>query len=230
MAQRPVFIPSKVRPWVRREMIEFTWHSGFAPSQKQKSIASLHSAARSELQIAKILEISSKSLDSSGIAASAFNLKLQLPDGTLTTVESAYQGSKRFSSGGPYTDIYSRSSPEAKRDERVHRTSDRLLAFQFFSEDWPLEPRSLFYDWLYLSAMTQPQNKALLVEVITYRAFTDIEFNPEKSVSCQANSAALLLGLKQSGHDLPTITNAKGFRALSSGPDGLSQAGQTRLF
>ena len=49
-----------------------------------------------------------------------------------------------------------------------------------------MEPQSLFYDWLYVSAVTQPQNEPLLGEIMTYSAFTDIEFNPEKSVSCQA--------------------------------------------
>ena len=230
MAQRPVFVPSPMRPWVRRVMIDFTWHAGFAPSQKQKSIASLHSAAQSKLHTSKILEISSKSLEPAGIAASAFNLKIELPDETRTTLESAYQGSKRFNSGGPYTDIYLRPSLDAKRDERVRRPSDRLVAFDFFGEEWPLQPQSLFYDWLYISAMAQSHNAALLDDILGYTAFTDIEFNPEKSVSCQANSAALLLGLKESGHSLSTITNPSEFRALFRGQPGLSQGGQDQLF
>ena len=230
MAQRPVFVPSESHPWVRRVMIEFTWHAGLSRSQKQNSIASLHSAARSKLHIEKILEISSKSLDASGIAASAFNLNLQLPDGNFTSLESAYQGSKKFSSGGPYTDIYCRQSLEAKRDDRVRRPSDRLLAFEFYGEDWPLEPQSLFYDWLYLSAMTQPQNDALLAELVNFQAFTDIEFNPTKSVSCQANSAALILGLIRSGNELTTVGNPKHFRALFSGASSLDQSGQSQLF
>ena len=174
MAHRPVFVPSINRPWVRRETVEFTWHPGLSVCQKQKSIASLHAAASSMLQVSEILEISSKAPDQAGIAASAFNLKIRLSDGTLTTLECAYQGSKKFDNGGPYTDIYRASSLDAKRDERVRRKADRLLAFEFFGDVWPLEPQSLFYDWLYISALMQPQNEALLSELLRYHAFTDI--------------------------------------------------------
>ena len=35
------------------------------------------------------------------------------------------------------------------------------------------------------------QNKVLTKEILEYQAFTDIEFNPQKSLNCQAYSAAL---------------------------------------
>ena len=46
-----------------------------------------------------------------------------------------------------------------------------------------------FYSWLYFIALNQ--NKKLKTEILNYEAFTDIEFNPEKSLNCQAYSAAL---------------------------------------
>ena len=46
-----------------------------------------------------------------------------------------------------------------------------------------------FYSWLYFIALNQ--NEKLKVEILNYEAFTDIEFNPEKSLNCQAYSAAL---------------------------------------
>ena len=48
-------------------------------------------------------------------------------------------------------------------------------------------------DWLYINAVFQ--NKELLNELIKYDAFTDIEFNPNKSFNCQARSAAIVVSL-----------------------------------
>ena len=46
-----------------------------------------------------------------------------------------------------------------------------------------------FYSWLYFIALNQ--NKVLSKDILEYLAFTDIEFNPQKSLNCQAYSAAL---------------------------------------
>ena len=46
MAKRPIFTPNfSGFPHVNTVDIEFKWHPGFAKSQLQKSIASLHAAA-----------------------------------------------------------------------------------------------------------------------------------------------------------------------------------------
>jgi len=71
-------------------------------------------------------------------------------------------------------------------------------------EDWPLQPLTLFYDWLYITALQQ--NKDILSDLLNYEAFTDIEYNPDKSVSCQARSAALYVSLSHEGlieHGVP---------------------------
>ena len=60
--------------FVNVKNIEFKWYPGFAVVQKQKSIASLHESIKNITGIENILEISSKSSYSCGIAASAFNL------------------------------------------------------------------------------------------------------------------------------------------------------------
>lgn len=75
MAIRPVFLPScdSRQLFIERD-IEFTWHPGFSVQQKQKSIESLHSRAKSELNIESILEISTKSPIDEGVRSSAFNL------------------------------------------------------------------------------------------------------------------------------------------------------------
>jgi hypothetical protein len=230
MAERPVFQPLAAAPWVHRRSVTFSWHAGLAVSQKQKSVASLHESARRVFQLSSLLEISSKSTRPEGLAASAFNLKIELPDGTRTCLECAYQGSKRFADGGPYTDLFRGAPLDAKRDERIRSSSGRLLSFDFFGSNWPLEPQSLFYDWLYLTAMSQAHNAQLLSKVRANDGFTDIEFNPEKSVSCQANSAALLTGMLQASVDLAEAANPERFLELVAAPTGFTERGQAPLF
>ena len=100
MAKRPVFLPdTREVSFVRTIDVEFKWFPGFAKSQRQKSIDSLHQAANS-LGYAPILEISGKSKSPLGVSLSAFNLKLRAPHGQVMSVECAYQGSKVFEKGG----------------------------------------------------------------------------------------------------------------------------------
>lgn len=179
--------------------------------QKQRSIDSLHAAARSGLGIREILEISSKSKDPLGVRLSAFNLALPVADGGAVSVEVAYQASKRFERGGPFLDLLSGSSRQAKGDERLKR-SGRLLSFRFGSEDWPLEPKTVFYDWLYLRALRT--NPAIAQQLLTYQAFTDIEFNPERSVNCQARSAALYVSLHREGTLEDAVASKETFLSL----------------
>ena len=82
MAKRPIFIPDfNGFPYVDTIDIEFKWHPGFAKSQLQKSIASLHAAAEQVNKISPILEISSKLTSRLGVSLSAFNLSLKTPNG-----------------------------------------------------------------------------------------------------------------------------------------------------
>lgn len=196
MAERPIYIPQPDgNLLVRKEMVEFKFHSGFAKVQKQKSIAELHQAARAKFNLNKILEVSSKSEEPLGEALSAFNLMINDEEaGKTYSVECAFQSSKVFKKGGPFVDLLDVSSREAKKDKRL-KESGALVAFQFKNTQWPLEPKTVFYDWLYINALNkkEPFHKALL----NYQAVTDIEFNPNKSINCncQAYSVALFVAL-----------------------------------
>lgn len=199
MAQRPVYIPTgETTHFVKTEFVDFTWFPGMSISQKQKSIDSLHEAAITGLpKVHKILEISSKSRDSLGVALSAFNLSFTtLKQQRTLTIECAFQGSKVFQRGGPYVDMFDMTPREAKKDKRL-LTSGRLVGFKFFGKEWELEPRTAFYDWLYISALIKRSD--LAEQVVEYSAFTDIEFNPERSINCQAYSAALYVSLFKLG-------------------------------
>lgn len=194
MAERPIFTPSPNGPsLVWTHQVEFKWFSGMSIKQVQKSIASLHEAAQQQLKVDRVLEISSKSLDSIGVKLSAFNLMITSPKRQFS-VECAYQGSKVFERGGPFLDLLEATSLEAKRDLRL-KEHGQLKGFRFYNTDWKLEPRTAFYDWLYINALHK--HPELAEEVLKYRAFSDIVFNPERSVNCQAYSAALYVALHE---------------------------------
>jgi uncharacterized protein DUF6977 len=193
MAKRPVFLPTSTEAGlVRRIDLGITWHSGFAPSQKKKNVKALHDAA-SRIGYAPILEISTKSDDVLGYRLSAFNLKIETDDYGIIPLECAYQGSKVFEQGGPYSDLCFNDPRAAKKDVRL-TTSGRLIAFDFLGERFPLTPKTAFYDWLYVTSLT-PQREIMFGRIEKYAGFTDIEFNPEKSINCQAHSCALFVSL-----------------------------------
>jgi hypothetical protein len=193
MAQRPIFVPlHDGKRFVLERYVDFQWHPGFAKSQKQKSIRALHEVARREYGVQHPLEVSSKSEDPLGVALSSFNLKFTTKLGRTLTVEAAFQGSKVFQLGGPFVDIFDKSPMDAKRDARL-RSSGSLIKFSFFGTDWALEPKTAFYDWLYINALLK--NPDLVGRVTDRDAFSDIEFNPERSINCQARSAALFCAL-----------------------------------
>ena len=195
MAKRPVFIPQLDGPtFVDEPVIEFTWYPGFSKTQAQKSINSLHSAA-SEIGIVPILEISSKSSDPVGIALSAFNLKI-FTKARKMSVECAFQGSKIFMKGGPFIDLYEATSRNAKTDDRI-RNSGPLIEFDFLGDKFPTKPMTAFYDWLYIFALSQ--NPFLHQNLERFHAFSDIAFNPDKSINCQARSAALFVAIRKKG-------------------------------
>jgi hypothetical protein len=85
---------------------------------------------------------------------------------------------------------------DAKRDERI-RTSGPIVGFDYFGQRWETFPRSAFYDWLYVSALAHDER--LSGSVDQYECFTDVAFNPKKSVNCQARAVALHVSLKWRG-------------------------------
>ncbi len=191
MAKRPVFIAmGQPEHLVKEVQIEFKWNSGFAPIQKKKNIVAMHEEAKKQ-ELFPLLEVSSKSEELIGQRLSAFNLEIDTEMGKIS-IEAAFQGSKVFEKGGPFTDIYGKNSLGAKKDERI-KESGQLIGFNYFGQEWPLVPKTAFYDWLYLTALKPHQE--YLSRLFEYKGFTDIEFNPAKSINCQARTCALLISL-----------------------------------
>ncbi len=199
MAKRPVYLPSKSEDFlVETIMVDFEWSPGLAAIHKQKSIDSLHQSIKEKLNyINELLEVSSKSKVDLGVKLSAFNLSIYDVKRQIEfSVEAAFQSSKVFEFGGPYRDLLDVPSLKAKKDSRL-KSSGRLIKFQFYNQEWPLEPETAFYDYLYVNALLK--HPEYHDELLKFSAFTDIEFNPDKSINCQAYSVALFVSLYQRG-------------------------------
>jgi len=193
MAKRPIFLTTNNPKELYKEiMIDFKFFNGFSVTQKAKSIISLHQNANSQ-GINNILEVSTKSNLKIGWELSAFNLMIDFDGDKKISLECAFQGSKVFENNIQYKDIYLKTSIEAKKDQRL-KTSGNIIGFEFEGEYWENEPKTAFYDYMYIKALYQ-NNLDTIDELSTYTAFTDIEFNPNKSINCQARTCAILVSL-----------------------------------
>jgi len=191
VAKRPIFLISNNEKFFDEKEINFQFFSGFSLSQKSKSIKSLHQSANHQ-GIENILEVSTKSNLKIGWELSAFNLMIDFED-TQISLECAFQGSKVFEGDKQYKDIYHKTSLEAKKDPRLKKLGN-IIGFEFDGVFWQNEPKTAFYDWMYIKALYQ-NNPQTIEELCTYEAFSDIEFNPAKSINCQARTCAILVSL-----------------------------------
>ena len=197
MAIRPVYSTSN--GMVIKSEYEFQWFAGFSLTQKQRSIVALHNAIKSANKDATPLEISTKGLIDLGVKLSAFNLKLN-----GYTLENIFQSSKVFSNGGPYRDLLDVSPKEAKRDDRLH-ISGTLLGFNYAGIDFPLEPKTFFYDYIYINAVKQTLLPEEIEKIKEYTHFTDIEFNPQRSINTQAKSVAIIRLMLELYNEIPSL-------------------------
>lgn len=213
MAKRFVYCAAPQRPFMEPVPVEFQYFNGFSLAQKQRCIDSLHTSFLRDRPETRVLEVSSKGRDPLGKALSAFSLTIETSERNVS-VECAFQSSKVFESGGPYTDLLNVSSHEAKKDARL-RESGAVVGFHFEGVDYPIEPKDLFYRWLYTNALSQ--NISLLDEACGYDAFTDIEFNPAKQLNCQAKALAAAVGLRRAGKLEQALENVTAFQILVYG-------------
>lgn len=209
MAKRPVFVAKSTFPYYETHEVEFAYASGFALQQKQKSINALHKSFYQKYRI-PVLEVSTKSTEVTGALLSAFNLTF-LAEGKERNLECVFQGSKRFEQGGPFIDLYNVNPREAKKDPRL-KESGKILEFIYEGEAFENEPMDYFYNWIYINAIF---GKAEFLEAYEhYGAFTDIEFNPEKSLNCQAKALAIACGLKHAGKLEESLFGKESFKKI----------------
>ena len=193
MANRPIFSSTLDKKNLCIEKgVEFKFFGGFAVSQKLKSVQSLHNSAKSE-GYSKILEVSTKSDNKLGWQLSAFNLMVDFDFDKQISMECAFQGSKVFENDVQYSDLYFVESIKAKKDTRL-KNSGNIIGFDYEGVFWENEPKTAFYDWLYITALYK-NNTDIIEELTQFDHFTDIEFNPKKSINCQARTCAILVSL-----------------------------------
>ena len=183
---RAVYIPENIEPYVRIQ--EF--HARFP------ELVETRSCIKRVAGLTQTLEVSSKSDAPIGKKLSAFNLKAYSPAGSQSTVECFYQGSKVFENGGPYQDLYWKTSREAKVDKRL-KSSGKLTGYQYGAKKFPLNPNGAFYSWLYCNALKRIPN--ILEQLKGFEGFTDLFYDPRTGRNCQAFACALFVatdGLK----------------------------------
>ena len=104
--------------------------------------------------------------------------------------------------------MYNFNSKEAKNDKRLQSSGD-LKHFKFFDKIFKLEPKTAFYDWLYVKALGN--NKDLINEIRKFNIFSDIKFNPNKSLNCQARSLAIFRTLQERNINFNELENVDNF-------------------
>ena len=185
MANRLCFIVNKDNK-VETKQIEFKWIGGLAFSQRVKCASSLANSVKQTLPIYNHLEISTKSLNDTGIALSAFNLKLDgLP------VESIYHSSRIYEDGTQYEFLKHYKPGDAKKFINENGKG-KMIGFKYNEVEYPISPVTAFYNWIYINALAKSE---LSDDVLKYDAFTDIEFNDKRALNCQARAAALYVAI-----------------------------------
>ena len=165
------------------EIVEFEYIKGMAFSQKQKNVLSFHKSIQAMFPNSRIVEISTKSQSRLGVKLSAFNLKL---DGY--PLECVFQSSKLFEGNVQFNHLLFEEPKVAK--QYIHdNVSLRLIGFKYKGELFDLIPRTMFYDYIYISALIQ--SNIDVSDIANYDIFTDIEFNEKKAYNCQARACAI---------------------------------------
>ena len=192
MAHRPIFIPGELKgPLFREVSIQFKWHAGLAASQRKKCVHELHEeAARAGYD--DVLEVSTKSDAEIGRRLSAFRLDVSLGK-HRTKIECLYQGAKVFEKGGPFPELFALKPIEAKRFFR-DKSLGLITHFQVDETIFENLPFHAFYDWLFIRALAE--HKDFLREGLEqFGSFSDIEFNPKRSINTQARTIAIIKNL-----------------------------------
>ena len=195
MSVKPIFISINRPPYCKTYEADFEYNKGLATAQKQKNILAIHDVFSSKYPGKQILEISAKASEPLGLALCAFQLEKQVPSLEKSiAVENIYQASRVFENGGPFLEIYDLKPKAAKKFTEL-KTNGKLIGFRYENQEFPLEPKTGFYTFLYVNALLE--NKELADQLLQYDAFTDIDFNPDKNVNSAARAAAVFIALSR---------------------------------
>lgn len=203
VAIRPAWKITKTESFIKivKKNFGFEFNPGFSVTQKRKNVIALHKAIGENA-----LEVSTKSEEELGRMLSAFNLRINgIP------LECVFQSAKVYQYGGPYKDLLNVSPKDAKRDER-HKSSGKLIYFEYEGKRFPLEPKTFFYDFIYIKAVKECIPLEEVKDIVQYSHFSDIEFNPKKSINCQAKSVAIIKAMLMVFGEVPHINDIEEFK------------------
>lgn len=208
MWTRKVYISRENKPYCIGFNVDFDGVKGQATSQARKRSMALRESYCAKKGPSKILEISSASDDENGTKLSALVLPVTI-NGKTVCVEQAFQSGKVFQKGGPFPELLDKDPKELKRiaTENQKKFGD-IIGFELDGVKYPTKPETAFYDWIYITALRQ--NKELADYLLQFDGFTDIQFNPKRSINCQAKSAAYYVALVKTGQ----IDNVKTFKDM----------------
>lgn len=203
MTVRSVFVSKDYYPYFEEMYVTFDWFGGFALSQKRKCEIGLHKNFNEMYPDQKVLEVSSSSLNQLGAELSAMNLSKRTERG-ITSVESAFQSSRIYKDQdtviGPFPELLFMDGRECKKT--VKEYSKGLHSYEYLFDGMkfyaPCFHISLFYDYLYLNALLEPENEEVRKKLLEggYTAFTDLA---TKSLNSQARACAMFVGLTKAG-------------------------------
>lgn len=178
--------------------MQFDYFQGFALSQKRKCQIGLHQNFLLAYPQIKVLETTRASLHSLGAALSAQNLKKHTKLG-ITTAENAFLASRIYGEHderGPFPEFLFLSAGECKRlvVEQSHGLIARYYRFDGLDFYAPDHYISLFYNFVYLNALCEEENKAVADRLLAsdYSAFTDLA---TVSLNHQARACAIFVSL-----------------------------------
>lgn len=132
------------------------------------------------------LEVSSYSDNALGKSLSAFRIPYK-----GSCLECIFQAAKVFEKGGPYKDWTHMKPLDVKKDPRKFN-SGKVIQYIFDGEIWSTDPKTAFYDYIYIDAAKQILTNDDLQSILKYKYFTDVALDPEVSTNCQARSMALI--------------------------------------
>lgn len=168
--------------------IDFKWESGCSIVQKRRSCENLHVELNYHLGF-KPLDISSASTTELGKSLSAFNLKWK-----EVPLECWYQGSRVYKNAGVQHQLYNVDSMTAKKTAQKLNAQDEFIGFNLLGIDFPVKPKTLFYDWIYINALIASKGRELDLE--QYDCFTDVQAVMNID-ACQARSVCMYKLIQQ---------------------------------
>ena len=205
MAQKPVYITKNKYPYFEEIGVNCTWFGGFSQAQKLRCIISVHENFKAAYPEYPVCEISHASPVQTGKELSAMSLKKYVPSKqSYYCMESVFQSSRIYTNPqtnetvGPFKEFLPLDGKSCKKKVKELSNGWHSYAYHFENVSCPAPDFhiSLFYDWIYMSALLEEANESVRKALLTsgFRAFTDLATN---ALNSQARSCAIFMSLAE---------------------------------